>query len=556
MMHLAGVHVMMGVLGYPQTKMYWQRDTEVPIISKCMSRDRFFELRNFMHFVDNQGEHEGPLWKVKPFLDCVKQKCLSLPRSKHVSLDEQMVPFSGKCGFRQFVPSKPNPLGLKNFILAAPDGLVLDFMFYTGAGTVSIEDQKEYGLGGAIVKVLTESIPQDKTHCVYTDRVFTSVKSVDMLLQRNIYQIGTVMKNRVGSVSQKLKTDKELKRGEWEECVREDEKMCIVNWKDNRSVLLLSSCVGSEPPTTCKRWSKEEKKKVVIPQSLIVKYYNEKMGGVDLCDRFMSYYRCYIRTNKWPVRMFNHFVDLIIVNCWIMYHRWCAGSGIIRQKRLSLMDYKMHVGKALINFKDIGYINIRKRGRPPSASTNPIVEDDSEDDMDKQGYGFNAFILHQAYPDVEKMDSLDFMKKLEKSLVYPQMCRRLTDLKILPHELTFCMRRILQIDDEQEQPELSKFFEVRKTFYFCDPKLKRRTKYRARNSTPYFYSVEVIVRHGDNCKYLRFLGDGTLNGFGLVLRLDAFPDAKPMTRDITVFTIACFCGGLSCDVLNVPEDVY
>ncbi|XP_068082074.1 piggyBac transposable element-derived protein 3-like [Anabrus simplex] len=386
MMHLAGVHVMMGVLGYPQTKMYWQRDTEVPIISKCMSRDRFFELRNFMHFVDNQGEHEGPLWKVKPFLDCVKQKCISLPRSKHVSLDEQMVPFSGKCGFRQFVPSKPNPSGLKNFILAAPDGLVLDFMFYTGAGTVSIEDQKEYGLGGAIVKVLTESIPQDKTHCVYTDRFFTSVKSVDMLLQRNIYQTGTVMKNRVGSVSQKLKTDKELKRGEWEEWVREDEKMCIVKWKDNRSVLLLSSCVGSEPPTTCKRWSKEEKRKVVIPQPLIVKYYNEKMGGVDLCDRFMSYYRCYIRTNKWPVRMFNHFVDLIIVNCWIMYHRWCAGSGIIRQKRLSLMDYKMHVGKALINFKDIGYINIRKRGRPPSASTNPVDEDDdSEDDMDKQG---------------------------------------------------------------------------------------------------------------------------------------------------------------------------
>ncbi|XP_068083226.1 piggyBac transposable element-derived protein 3-like [Anabrus simplex] len=411
MMHLAGVHVMMGVLGYPQTKMYWQRDTEVPIISKCMSRDRFFELRNFMHFVDNQGEHEGPLWKVKPFLDCVKQKCISLPRSKHVSLDEQMVPFSGKCGFRQFVPSKPNPLGLKNFILAAPDGLVLDFMFYTGAGTVSIEDQKENGLGGAIVKVLTESIPQDKTHCVYTDRFFTSVKSVDMLLQRNIYQTGTVMKNRVGSVSQKLKTDKELKRGEWEEWVREDEKMCIVKWKDNRSVLLLSSCVGSEPPTTCKRWSKEEKKKVVIPQPLIVKYYNEKMGGVDLCDRFMSYYRCYIRTNKWPVRMFNHFIDLIIVNCWIMYHRWCAGSGIIRQKRLSLMDYKMHVGKALINFKDISYINIRKRGGPPSASTNPVDEDDdSEDDMDKQGTVKVRRVQSQPIPEV-RFDNIGHLPK-------------------------------------------------------------------------------------------------------------------------------------------------
>lgn len=283
MLHLAGIHVVMGVLGFPQAKLYWQRDTEVPIISKCMTRDRFFQLRNFMHFVNNEGEHEEKLWKVKPFLDCVKQKCLTLPRSLHVSLDEQMVPFSGKCGILSYVPSKPNPLGLKCFVLAAPDGLVLDFMFYVGTGTVSNEDMKEYGLGASVVKILSESIPKGKMHCIYTDRFFTSIKSIDLLLQNNIFQTGTVMKNRIGPIVDKLKTDRQLKRGEWDEWVRNDDKVCLIKWKDNKSVLLLSSCVGSEPSTTCKRWSKGDKKKVDIPQPRVVKLYNEKMGGVDLC---------------------------------------------------------------------------------------------------------------------------------------------------------------------------------------------------------------------------------------------------------------------------------
>ncbi|XP_046986090.1 piggyBac transposable element-derived protein 3-like [Schistocerca americana] len=250
MLHLAGIHVVMGVLGYAQSKLYWQQDIQVPVIAKCMTRDRFYELRNYMHFVDNTSEHIEKLWKVKPFLECVQKKCLTLPRSHHLSIDEQMVPFSGKCGFLTYVPSKPNPLGLKCFILAAPGGLVLDFMFYTGSDTVSAEDKKEYGLGGAVVRMMTESVPRDNQHCVYTDRFFTSVKSVDMLLGRKIYQIGTVMKNSLGPIVKKLKNDRLFQRGEWEEWVREDDKICLIKWKDNKSVLILSSYVGSSPPTT------------------------------------------------------------------------------------------------------------------------------------------------------------------------------------------------------------------------------------------------------------------------------------------------------------------
>ena len=79
----------------------------------------------------------------KSVIDTVRKTCLSLPRSVPLSVDEQMIPFSGRCGFKQYVPSKPNPVGLKNFLLAAKDGVVLDFCIYVGKGTVPEDDQKE-----------------------------------------------------------------------------------------------------------------------------------------------------------------------------------------------------------------------------------------------------------------------------------------------------------------------------------------------------------------------------------------------------------------------------
>ncbi|GBP03212.1 hypothetical protein EVAR_2646_1 [Eumeta japonica] len=49
-----------------------------------------------------------------------------------------------KCEYRQYVPSKPNPLGLKNFVLAARDGVVLDLR-YVGSNTLPPQDMADLG---------------------------------------------------------------------------------------------------------------------------------------------------------------------------------------------------------------------------------------------------------------------------------------------------------------------------------------------------------------------------------------------------------------------------
>lgn len=55
------------------------------------------------------------------------------------------------------------------------------------------------------------------------------------------------------------------------------------------------------------------------------------MGGVDLVDRMMSYYRMSGRRKKWTLQMLMHFTDLALANSWLLYRKDLTPKKNIKQ---------------------------------------------------------------------------------------------------------------------------------------------------------------------------------------------------------------------------------
>ncbi|GBP74274.1 PiggyBac transposable element-derived protein 3 [Eumeta japonica] len=246
----------MGCVPYPRLPMYWRAGTKLGLICNIMSRDRFLTLRNALHVVEGDSapdsEKGNVLWKVQPMIDKVKDICNKLERVPgFYSIDEQMIPFTGRCKLRQVVKNKPRPVGLKNFVMTTSEGLMLDFAIYEGAKTMFGESN--LGLGPSVILSLAKSIPPGS--CVYHDRYFTTVPLIEEMEKLNLHSTGTIMQNRIPDrATIKFKKDSAMRRGECQQFVCEP--TVLVKWKDNKSVLLASNCTGASHTTSVKRWDK------------------------------------------------------------------------------------------------------------------------------------------------------------------------------------------------------------------------------------------------------------------------------------------------------------
>ncbi|KAK9718333.1 Transposase IS4 [Popillia japonica] len=135
---------------------------------------------------------------------------------------------------------------------------------------------------------------------------------------------GTIMKNRLPKDCI-MSSDRDFvkkMRGPTEINCREDGKIAITKWLDNKPVILASTCLSDASCDTCKRWNKRTKEYQFVRRPEVIRQYNTNMGGVDLADRMLAVCPARSRTRKWTIRfIFQNACYLSVSNAWILYRK-------------------------------------------------------------------------------------------------------------------------------------------------------------------------------------------------------------------------------------------
>lgn len=311
---------------------------------------------------------KNKFWKVAPIVDTVRERCLQLEPLPNNSIDEQMVPFTGRVVAKQFVRNKPNPEGTKVFVRCSSNGMAHDFELYQGKGTGVSADHSHLGLGGSVVMRLVEHLPHGPNVRCFMDNYFSSVPLFRELKIIGMLASGTIRSNRL--LGCELKRDKELKkegRGSSDSKITEDEDVVIVRWHDNGPVNMVSTLVGVGNKKV-KRWSESLKQHVEIDCPEVIVQYNQFMGGVDTLNFLMSLYPLPTRRRKWPVRVVSHFIGFAVCNSWLEYVHDASAENLPKKDVKDILSLQTDIARSLIASNKTGP---PRRGRPSNgAQTN------------------------------------------------------------------------------------------------------------------------------------------------------------------------------------------
>jgi hypothetical protein len=157
-----------------------QYNTNIPYVQNSLGHDAFRQIRQFIHFADNNTQPKkgaagwSPLQKVAPVLDViVVTLAAAWILGKRITIDESMIKYTGRAiSFIQYMPAKPIKHGIKVFALCcAITGYLYHFEIYTG---------KEGGLDGSPGEVVKRLLSGSKNgaskgRILYTDNFYTSL---------------------------------------------------------------------------------------------------------------------------------------------------------------------------------------------------------------------------------------------------------------------------------------------------------------------------------------------------------------------------------------------
>lgn len=136
------------------------------------------DLNNFkfIHFHDNNNiSREHRLYKLRNLLNKLKKSFKVHGGLKEcLSIDENMVPSYSKHYAKQYIRSKPNRFGYKNWEMCSSSGYLYSFEIYTGQDS---SKSKQFGIGrNTVLSLINQTnIQPNIEHKIYFDNYFSGL---------------------------------------------------------------------------------------------------------------------------------------------------------------------------------------------------------------------------------------------------------------------------------------------------------------------------------------------------------------------------------------------
>ncbi|XP_064646212.1 piggyBac transposable element-derived protein 3-like [Lineus longissimus] len=260
----------------PSLRCYWEAELRQSRIADEMGRNRFSKIAQSLHFTDNNDvtdeEKEDRLWKLRPWLNSLRDSFQEVSPEENQSIDEIMVAFKGRSLIKQYMEKKPKKWGFKLWGRCSY-GFCHDFNVYQGRGTgIDEELAPGCGLGGSVVMQLCQSLPKNRQFKIFADNYFSNFTMAKLVRDSGIGQYtGTIKGNRVHNAPlTSLKAMEKLKRGSGSTVYDKDRELCLVRWYDNKCVTLISTYAGTGPLEKVKRYDRSKKEHIEVDRPAVI----------------------------------------------------------------------------------------------------------------------------------------------------------------------------------------------------------------------------------------------------------------------------------------------
>ncbi|XP_063595966.1 uncharacterized protein LOC134772780 [Penaeus indicus] len=297
---------------------YWQDPIFYqPMFPKTMSLDRFIQLTQNLHVVDNSATHPGDdcLWKFRPLLNMLNQQFSSVytPPQK-ITVDSQW--------------RLKDQFGLKMYKLCVSDGMTSG---YTIALSIYSGDNKRKlpSRMRAIVELMAAADLFGKGYELYTNSKYTSPSLFQYLQSQHTNAIGTVY-----TIRKYMPIDLQTTAYGDVDLRSTPTGILCLQWHNKGEPITMLSTVHSGIVTN----TPQSKKKHIKPK--VVSDYTAATKGEDMRNQFLLSYQTARKSIKWYKKVILYLFDIAVVNSFCV-HQALGG-------KLSQFDFQVRLIRDLL----------------------------------------------------------------------------------------------------------------------------------------------------------------------------------------------------------------